>query len=183
MYTYFCMSLQHTTTHCSTLQHIETHCSTRALAPTPAHAHAHAHLHTRFCSCWYSLACCPNLLPSIAPAASTHHSCRKRRAAGTLMVCYEASLPIAIEPPKNRELPIQVTCKCHGVRGTWIGSSPALKPGLGVKTAYYGKRHEFEKTLANSENGREARQKRRIGGRTRRRGDGGWAARGAKPSG
>ena len=58
-----------------------------------------------------------------------------------------------------------------------------LKPGLGVETAYYGKGHELEKTLANSENGREARQQRRIGGRTRRRGDGGWAVRGATPSG
>ena len=143
MYTYYCMSLQHTTTHCSTLQHIETHCSTRALAPTPAHAHAHAHLHTRFCSCWYSLACCPNLLPCIAPAASTHHSCRKRRAAGTPMVCYEASLPIAIEPPKNRELPIQVTCKCHQsmchelASGTWIGSSPALVCRFYFKSGLY----------------------------------------------
>ena len=58
-----------------------------------------------------------------------------------------------------------------------------LKGGLGVEIAYYGKRHELEKTVSNSENGREARQKRRIGGRTRRRGDGGWAVRGATPSG
>ena len=61
--------------------------------------------------------------------------------------------------------------------------SIATKVLAGVETAYYGKRHELGKTLPNSENGREVRQKRRIGGRTRRRGDGGWVLRGATPSG
>ena len=40
-----------------------------------------------------------------------------------------------------------------------------------------------EKTLSNSQNGREACQKRRIGGKTRCRGDGGWAVRGVTSSG
>jgi len=73
-------------------------------------------------------------------------------------------------------------CLCVYRVKTWDRTNVPDIPNFQEK-AYYGKRHELEKTLSNSENAREARQKRRIGGRTRRRGDGGWAVRGATPSG
>jgi len=34
------------------------------------------------------------------------------------------------------------------VEGMGANQNVVLKPGLGVETAYYGKRHELEKTLA-----------------------------------
>ena len=87
-------------------------------------------------------------------------------------------------------LPRAQTINLTKLKKEW--KDDTLKPGLGVETAYCGKRHDTVvngtnsknlTNLANSENGREARQKRRIGGRTRQRDDGGWAVRGATPSG